>query len=283
MPDSFEALRRPVVPAGPRLAFAGQLRARLARFVEGSMHGNMVYVSLQVDDVGKAADFFGEALGWTYEPVNARGTRTVRGTAITQAIVDRRAAGEYYRSIGLNVPDGGSGLYFSAAVDAVASAVARVRAAGGQATDPGPSPYGAASAECLTPDGMPFGLMQPGDWAAQTPAGGRQGDLEYVTLHVPSGDRTRDFFAAVLGWQTTPGSVPDGYQVEGVRPLAGIAGGHARALAEPMYRVDDIRAAVERVRAAGGQATDPQAQPYGLTAECGDTQGTAFYLGQLPS
>jgi predicted enzyme related to lactoylglutathione lyase len=48
-----------------------------------------------------------------------------------------------------------------------------------------------------------------------------------------------------------------------------------------MYRVDDIAAAVERVRAAGGTSTDPERQPYGVTADCADNQGTHFYLGTL--
>jgi len=57
-------------------------------------------------------------------------------------------------------------------------------------------------------------------------------------------------------------------------------GGHERATAVPMYRVDDIATAVSRVRAGGGTATDPQTQPYGLMSECTDDQGTHFYLGQ---
>ena len=49
----------------------------------------------------------------------------------------------------------------------------------------------------------------------------------------------------------------------------------------PFYAVDDIDAAADRVRAAGGQAPDPESQPYGRTCLCADTQGTPFYLGQL--
>jgi predicted enzyme related to lactoylglutathione lyase len=47
-----------------------------------------------------------------------------------------------------------------------------------------------------------------------------------------------------------------------------------------MYRVDDIEEAVAQVRAHGGTATDPEVQPYGITSECVDDQGTEFYLGQ---
>jgi hypothetical protein len=47
-----------------------------------------------------------------------------------------------------------------------------------------------------------------------------------------------------------------------------------------MWRVDDIAAAVERVRAAGGTSTDVEQQSYGLSATCTDDQGLQFYLGQ---
>jgi predicted enzyme related to lactoylglutathione lyase len=46
------------------------------------------------------------------------------------------------------------------------------------------------------------------------------------------------------------------------------------------YRVDDIAAAVERVRAAGGHADGPERMPYGLIAECVDDQGATFRLWQ---
>jgi predicted enzyme related to lactoylglutathione lyase len=46
------------------------------------------------------------------------------------------------------------------------------------------------------------------------------------------------------------------------------------------YRIDDIAAAVERVRAAGGHADEPEPKPYGLIAECVDDQGATFRLWQ---
>jgi predicted enzyme related to lactoylglutathione lyase len=48
-----------------------------------------------------------------------------------------------------------------------------------------------------------------------------------------------------------------------------------------MFRVDDIQAAVERVRAAGGTASEPQHEGYCIRAECADDQGVRFLLGQL--
>jgi uncharacterized protein len=46
------------------------------------------------------------------------------------------------------------------------------------------------------------------------------------------------------------------------------------------FRVDDIVAAVDRVRAAGGRADEPVRRPYGLHAECVDAQGVTFRLWQ---
>ena len=46
------------------------------------------------------------------------------------------------------------------------------------------------------------------------------------------------------------------------------------------YRVDDIAAAVDRVRAAGGRADEPEREPFGLLADCIDDQGTTFHLWQ---
>ena len=85
----------------------------------------------------------------------------------------------------------------------------------------------------------------------------------------------------MLGWQFSPGRVEDGWGVADPMPMTGMAGGHAVATAVPMFRVDDIDAAVAQVRAAGGTATDPERQAYGRSSECTDDQGTRFYLGQV--
>nr|MDQ3384386.1 glyoxalase [Actinomycetota bacterium] len=101
------------------------------------------------------------------------------------------------------------------------------------------------------------------------------------TLFVEDSVKLKDFYAAVLGWRFTPGSVEDGWEVTAVAPMTGFTGGSDRSVGVPMWRVDDIAAAVQRVRDAGGTAGEPQQQPYGLMAECADDQGCRFFLGQL--
>jgi predicted enzyme related to lactoylglutathione lyase len=129
---------------------------------------------------------------------------------------------------------------------------------------------------------MTFAIFQPppGPAGAGPANGTRQGDISYITLEVVDSAKFRAFFGAVLGWRFSPGHAEDGWGVDDVVPMTGLHGGHERATGVPMYRVDDIDAAVTRVRAAGGTATDPQRQPYGITSECADDQGTRFYLGQ---
>jgi predicted enzyme related to lactoylglutathione lyase len=85
---------------------------------------------------------------------------------------------------------------------------------------------------------------------------------------------------AVAGWRFGPGQVEDGWSVQSPSPMVGMAGGRS-GVVTPMWRVDDIDAAVGRVREAGGTATDPERQPYGTTSECTDDQGARFWLGQL--
>jgi predicted enzyme related to lactoylglutathione lyase len=49
----------------------------------------------------------------------------------------------------------------------------------------------------------------------------------------------------------------------------------------PMWTVEDVDAAVARVREAGGTVIDePSQQSYGRSALCTDDQGTRFYLGE---
>jgi predicted enzyme related to lactoylglutathione lyase len=111
-------------------------------------------------------------------------------------------------------------------------------------------------------------------------AGTRHGDVSYITHQVTDSQRARDFYGAVLGWRFSPGRVEDGWQASGTTPMAGLSGGHDHAKVVLVYQVDDIQAAVRRVRDNGGRAAEPVQQPYGLIADCTDNQGTRFSLVQ---
>lgn len=231
-------------------------------------HGDIGYVSVWVPDADRAAAFYESVLGWTYAPQHEPESRRVVGSTPSVGIFGGQERGT---------------LFCCYAVDDVDVAVDRVRAAGGQAEEPTEEPYG-RTAMCVDDQGTPFAVYQQpaGSAGARPPANGvRQGDLGYLTLQVVDSARARAFYSAVLGWRFTPGRVSDGWGVEDVVAMTGLAGGNDVATGVPMWRVDDIDAAVERVRRAGGTATDPERQPYGTTSTCTDDQGTRFYLGGL--
>jgi len=310
MADPFSVLRAPVTPADPDPAFAARLRARLERALDlpegvavsdtGAIRqphpapvaatrrrgasevaddqaqsgaraprpGDIGYASLWIPDIGRAAAFYAAVFGWAYEPSHNPRARQVPGVAPPQGLWGGQPR---------------STLFCSYVVDDAGAAAARVRAAGGQAGEPIERPYGVV-AECTDNQGTRFAVHQyPAAAGAAGPgAAARDGDLAYITFEVADSRLARDFYGAVLGWRFAPGRIADGWQVEGTTPMAGLSGGHAEATTVPMWRVADLRAAVGRVRAAGGTATEPRQEPYGLTADCADDQGTRFYLGQFP-
>ncbi len=250
-------------PFGHRWLISGAATAPRSR------HGDIGYVSLWVEDVGRAAAFFAAVLGWTYAPGSAPQGRQVEGLNLHH---------------GLWGVQGGSTLFCCFAVDDVVAATARARSAGGTAEDPHLEPYGLVSG-CTDDQGVRFAVFEPPGGVAPQRASyasrNSQGDLAYVTMEGVDSARTRTFYGQVLGWTFSSGRVADGWQVDDVSPMVGLSGGHEEATAVPMYVVEDIAAAVRAVRQAGGSSSDPEAQPYGITATCRDDQGTRFYLGQL--
>jgi predicted enzyme related to lactoylglutathione lyase len=230
--------------------------------------GDVGYVSLWVPDVVRAEAFFGAVLGWSFDPGSSDQGRQVRAATPRHGLWGGQPRNTLFV------------CYF---VDDVDAAIARVREAGGRADPPTDEPYGRI-ANCVDDQGSPFAVFTPprGQPAWRGPVNGaRHGDLSYLTLEVRDSGRARAFFGAVLGWRFTPGRIEDGWGVDDVHPMTGMSGGHDEATGVPMYRVDDIGAAVDVVRALGGRATDPAHQPYGVTSDCVDDQGTRFYLGQL--
>jgi predicted enzyme related to lactoylglutathione lyase len=226
--------------------------------------GDVVYVSLWVPDAGRAAEFYPPVVGWDVS---------------TDAGRHRVMAASPH--VGMFARPGRPDLFCCYAVDDVRAAAQRVRDAGGQAAEPTREPHGYV-ADCVDDQGTEFALWQIEAGTDRPAVNGRHaGDLSYLTLEVVDSARARAFYGAVLGWTFTPGRIDDGWQVEGTAPMTGLSGGHRHATAVPMWRVDDVAAAVAAVRARGGTATDPQRQPYGTSSECTDDQGSRFYLGEL--
>ena len=161
-------------------------------------------------------------------------------------------------------------------VDDVDASTERARRSGALVErEPADQPYGRGSV-IVDPFGHRWMLLRPPARATRM----RQGDVANVTMVAPDAHRAKEFYEAVLQVPFSSGH-PGGWRTDQTRPPLGILSSQG---AEPgvqlSYRVDDIAAAVDRVRAAGGRADEPERRPYGLHAECADDQGATFRLWQ---
>ena len=108
----------------------------------------------------------------------------------------------------------------------------------------------------------------------------RQGDVANVTMVARDTHRAKEFYQAVLGVPFASGH-PGAWRTDQTSPpLSILPSRGAEPEVQLSYRVDDLAAAIERARAAGGHAGEPARMPYGLLATCVDDQGTTFRLWQ---
>lgn len=295
--DPLDALRSPIVPIAPDPAFATRLRERLVRASlaptpkehpmtteltnrarNGVRHGDVSYITLGLEDLARGQAFYRAVLGWRFSPGSSEHGAQVDGIVPMMGLWDG------------DQPAGGRvhGAVLGFRVDDIAASVAAVRAHGGTVSDPHREPY-AMAAEGHDDQGLPFYLHEM-PAGAEGPGSGEpwngevEGDVSYLTMVVSDLDAAQVFYGGVFGWMFNVGRT-GGAQVTGVAPQMGMTtrpeGGPARPGAILCYRVNDIAAAVERVRDRGGQAREVAQRPYGLESLCADDQGTPFYLHQF--
>jgi predicted enzyme related to lactoylglutathione lyase len=299
MTDPFEALRESVTPVDPGPEFAGRLRTRLTREVFASPGGDMSQQTVAtrvereparpatltpyivVSDARRAMDWYVEVLGARRrgEPhVNADGTIGHAEVGIGDAVLMFAEASGLWPDVPVRAPD--SPVTFSHTlhleVDDVDGTTERARRSGASVErEPTDQPYG-RGAVIVDPFGHRWTLIRPPARAA----GRRQGDVASVTVVARDAHRAKEFYQAVLQVPFTSGH-PGAWHTDETRPPLRIWSPRG---AEPevqlAYRVDDIAAALDRVRAAGGQADEPERKPDGLLAECADDQGATFHLWQ---
>lgn len=226
-------------------------------------HGDVGYVSVWTPDAERAAAFYGHVLGWTYDPATHQVTNTKQHIGI----------------VSVTNPQGMLCCY---AVADLAGVRRSILDGGGHAGEVQEFDFGTVL-DATDSQGAAFAVFQP---APGTPRpelnGAGPGELSYITYEVPDSAAFKAFYSRVLFWTFEPGRIDDGWQVPGTHPMAGVAGGSAQRVTVPMWTVDDIDAAVARVREAGGTLIEePSQQAYGKMAHCTDDQGTRFYLGEF--
>ena len=246
-------------PFGHRWMLSGPLGGAIARI----QHGDIGYVSVWTPDAQRTAAFYGHVLGWTYDPATHQVTNTAQPIGIFD-VADQPT------------------LFCCYAVDDLQAAGRVITDAGGELDEVQQFDFGAVLGATDTL-GRAFAVYQPAAYQPRPELNGAgPGELSYVTYEVSDSAAFKAFYSRVLYWAFEPGRIDDGWQVVATHPMAGVAGGSDRQVTVPMWTVSDIEGAVAAVREAGGTViAAPSRQPYGLTAECTDDQGSRFYLGEL--
>lgn len=115
------------------------------------------------------------------------------------------------------------------------------------------------------------------------------GEVAFFELGVGDAERGRAFYAALFGWSFSTGPSGRGLMIETPNIPGGIHGGDAGSAPYLFFRVDDLAAAVARVRELGGSVegldVDGSAETrarYGRFTLCRDDQGSPFGLYQPP-
>ncbi|HKN56450.1 MAG TPA: VOC family protein [Amycolatopsis sp.] len=294
MPEPFDALRRPFERVDPDPDFAAELRDNLRRLilngadmtttaVETAAEMRSLTPYLAVSDARAALDFYVEVFGATRrgEPIIMEDGRvghaelaigdTVLMLADEHPEIGHVAPHEGGASVRVDVPD----------ADRCVDHAVELGATLLRAVSDGPYGRGGSFRD-------PFGQRWIVAQAAPRPAAESSptphGETVYFTFQVPDDELAKTFYGTVLGWQFSPGSTESawGFAGTGLRH-GGLWGGPGRQVGwKLMYAVDDLDAALARVREQGGRVGEVENHPYGRSADCTDNQGIEFWLLQEP-
>ncbi|AUI62774.1 VOC family protein [Amycolatopsis sp. BJA-103] len=288
MPDPFDVLRAPSQPVDPDPLFAAELRDNLRRAVlngaemtETLAKPRSLTPYLVVTDARAALDFYVDVFGAQRraDPIVMEDGRVGHAElAIGDSVL--MLADEFPELGNVVAPSGGTLIRIE--VPDVRASARRAVELGGELERPVADEGHGLSGAIKDPYGQRWLVAQaaPSSSSAKPV---RHGEAGYFTFQVPDDGRAKAFYGAVLGWQFSPGRVEGGWGVEGSGLQGGLWGGPGRQVGwKVMYAVDDLAAALDRVRAQGGQAGETEQQPYGLSADCVDDQGIEFWLWEQP-
>jgi predicted enzyme related to lactoylglutathione lyase len=212
-----------------------------------------VYFAIHTAELARAKDFYSTVFGWAFTSESH-----IEGSS---------PAG------GLGEGEPGIDLYFE--VPNIVNAVTRLRELGGVA----PEPVESKSGWSCRAEGGNLSVWQPADGYADDNPKCAEGDLFYFVVPVANED-AKARYAAVLGWELSPGSHLNGWNIENSVPPGGVFVDHAGP-PDVYFRVSDVDEVAQRIRNAGGAAGEAQPNSAGWHAACTDDQGVKFSIGSL--
>ncbi len=297
MPDAFESLREPIAPVAPRPQFANQLRDRLTaalgieatptehqeirEYTPARLHSVTPYLACR--DADRAIEWYQQVFGArllgdpVIMPDGHVGHAELRVGDTVFMLADEFPE---ERHLG---PDtlGGSSVALMIHVQDSDATFRLALAEGAEMLRPVTVQYGARSGVIRDPFGHRWFVataIEPDDVPVEDVPGRRYGDLGYVTLEVPDGDRAQRFYSELFGWDTRGGYQPGSFHISSITPPSGIHGREGAPEVRLYFRVGDIEAAADRVRELGGEVLAITQYESGGNAECIDDQGLRFDL-----
>ncbi|MGW4199649.1 VOC family protein [Streptomyces sp. NPDC004726] len=116
------------------------------------------------------------------------------------------------------------------------------------------------------------------------------GEISFFELGVGDFEKARTFYGSLFGWTFGPGAAEGaGYEIRTPNVPGGVHGGDSGAGPYVFFRVDDLKAALDRVVELGGTVDDfdfgqddASAARYGRFTFCHDDQGSPFGLHEPP-
>ncbi len=115
------------------------------------------------------------------------------------------------------------------------------------------------------------------------------GKLAFFELGVEDSARGRVFYEGLFGWKFETGPSGNGFVITAPNIPGGMHGGDAQAAPGVFFEVDDMTAALDRVRELGGEVEEmdterdeASTERFGRFEFCRDDQGSPFGLHQQP-
>jgi predicted enzyme related to lactoylglutathione lyase len=249
--------------------------------------GRFVWFELMVDDPAAAKDFYGKVLGWSFEDAPMPGQ--AGESYILAKVADARVAGVMrlpQEAKAMGTPPCWSGYV---AVDDVDAAARRAGELGGKALRaPMDIPGIGRMAVIADPDGAVILIFKGSDGSMPPPKAmsGEPGFVGWRELMAGDAPKVIGFYQDLFGWEKDepfdmgPMGVYQLFSVKGER-----TGGMMTKPAEipaPFwgyyFTVDGIEAAIERVKAAGGNIVMAPIQvPTGEWVATGMDNGHAYF------
>ena len=116
------------------------------------------------------------------------------------------------------------------------------------------------------------------------------GELSFFELGVEDTEKGRTFYEGLFGWTFAPGPTGSGFTIATPSVSGGMHGGDSGATPYVFFEVDEMEAALGRVRELGGQVEDIDVEgdedsvaKFGRFKLCRDDQGSPFGLHQPPA